>query len=56
VYQEALSNVVKHSRASSVVALRKEVDELMLEVQDNGKGFDLADVSGTSILIKVPAS
>ncbi len=43
VAQEALHNIVKHACASMVVLrLTKEADEIVLEVRDNGKGFDTA--------------
>ena len=39
--QEALTNVAKHARASSVrVALSESDGELLVEVQDDGAGFD----------------
>jgi signal transduction histidine kinase len=39
--QEALTNVVKHARASRVrVAVRESDGELLIEVQDDGAGFD----------------
>jgi signal transduction histidine kinase len=39
--QEALTNVVKHARASSVrVAVAVEDGELLVEVHDDGRGFD----------------
>ena len=39
--QEALTNVVKHACASIVrVAVRHEDDRVIVEVQDNGVGFD----------------
>lgn len=44
VAQEALNNIVKHARAS-MVALRLaggEANEIILEVRDNGMGFDPA--------------
>jgi len=38
---EALNNVLKHARADSVtVTLRSADDALLLEVADNGQGFD----------------
>jgi two-component system sensor histidine kinase UhpB len=41
VAQEALSNVVRHSRARCAqVTLKREANWLTLEVQDNGVGFD----------------
>ena len=39
--QEALTNVAKHARASNVrVAVRESGGELLVEVQDDGAGFD----------------
>jgi signal transduction histidine kinase len=39
--QEALHNIVKHARASTVVlGLIETEDEVILEVRDNGRGFD----------------
>jgi signal transduction histidine kinase len=39
--QEALTNVAKHARASKVrVAVRESEGELLVEVQDDGAGFD----------------
>jgi len=44
--QEALSNVVKHSEATHVsLAVKKKGDEIIIEVIDNGVGFNLADVN-----------
>jgi signal transduction histidine kinase len=41
IYQEALSNIVKHAKASSVnVSLTAENEQLILEIEDNGVGFD----------------
>jgi two-component system sensor histidine kinase UhpB len=43
VAQEALTNVVRHARASSVdVALRSGDGRVQLEVSDDGTGFDVA--------------
>jgi signal transduction histidine kinase len=41
IFQEALSNVVQHSQASKVdVILGMKEKMLLLEIKDNGKGFD----------------
>jgi signal transduction histidine kinase len=41
ISQEALNNALKHSKASEVVlSLRAYEDNLRLEVEDNGQGFD----------------
>jgi signal transduction histidine kinase len=41
VAQEALHNIVKHARASTVVLrLTREKREVTLEIGDNGRGFD----------------
>jgi signal transduction histidine kinase len=41
IYQEALSNIVKHAKASFVsVSLEVENEKLILEIEDNGVGFD----------------
>ncbi|MGW8180311.1 MAG: GAF domain-containing sensor histidine kinase [bacterium] len=38
---EALNNAIKHARASQVsVSIRSEIGQLVLEVWDNGQGFD----------------
>lgn len=45
IVQEALSNVRKHARATYArVSLREWSGELILEVTDNGLGFDAGDV------------
>ena len=46
VAQEALQNVRKHARANSVtVSTRLEDADWVLEVRDDGRGFDLATVA-----------
>lgn len=41
VAQEILHNIVKHARASTVVLrLTSQKNEIILEVRDNGRGFD----------------
>lgn len=43
VAQEALHNIVKHARASTVaLRLARQENEIILQVHDNGKGFDPA--------------
>jgi signal transduction histidine kinase len=50
VFQEALSNVRRHSDAGSVrVALGIEGDELVAEVSDDGRGFVLGGSSGVGL-------
>jgi signal transduction histidine kinase len=46
ITQEALSNVVRHARASTVqVTLDYDEEEVCLTVQDNGKGFEVLTAS-----------
>ena len=41
IFQESLTNVTRHSKATSVEArLEMEGDQLIFRVHDNGKGFD----------------
>jgi PAS domain S-box-containing protein len=43
VFQEALTNVVKHSRAGHVtLALGRSPEAVVCQLQDNGQGFDVA--------------
>jgi signal transduction histidine kinase len=43
--QEALSNLVRHSRATRIdVALELRDDQLLLSIRDNGVGFDAEQV------------
>lgn len=40
IYQEALTNIIKHAHANHVVIhLRKQNDNVLLEIEDNGRGF-----------------
>ena len=44
ILQEGLTNCAKHGQASHVkVSLKRSGEALQLSIQDNGKGFDLAD-------------
>jgi signal transduction histidine kinase len=47
IAQEALNNVMKHSRANSVrVSLLAEPGAVTLEIEDNGVGFDITEGIG----------
>jgi signal transduction histidine kinase len=47
IAQEALNNSLKHAGATGVtVYLRKESEWLILEISDNGKGFDIHQEDG----------
>jgi signal transduction histidine kinase len=42
ICQEALANVAKHARAKKVeVAVWRSTERVMIEIRDNGKGFDV---------------
>jgi signal transduction histidine kinase len=45
IAQEAMHNVVRHSQATQVwIHLMRRESELVMEVQDNGRGFDLSAI------------
>jgi signal transduction histidine kinase len=45
ILQEALNNVAKHSEADTVnLSLKKNKGKIELNIEDNGKGFDLDEV------------
>jgi signal transduction histidine kinase len=47
VTQEALANAVRHADANHIcVRLRADSEEVVLEVSDDGRGFDLAQPTG----------
>jgi len=47
IANEALNNILKHARASEIkVILKKEPNKIVLEIQDNGIGFDVDAASG----------
>ena len=46
IYQESLTNVARHSGASQILAsIHKNDKEVVLKISDNGKGFDVAEIS-----------
>ena len=46
IIQESVNNVIKHSNASNAVVTAKRVNnDVTIVVQDNGKGFDTANVN-----------
>ncbi|BDG07389.1 histidine kinase [Anaeromyxobacter paludicola] len=49
VCQEALNNVARHAQAEKVlVQLEQQGDVLRIEIEDDGRGFDLASAGGAS--------
>ena len=51
IFQETLTNVVRHANATQVnIYLKEEGDKLILEVQDNGRGLTGRELSGTRSL------
>jgi signal transduction histidine kinase len=46
IFQEILTNIARHSGATQVdVSLRREADELALEIHDNGKGITDVEIN-----------
>jgi len=46
IYKEGISNIIKHSNATKVeINLFKEKNKLILSIKDNGKGFDINEIS-----------
>lgn len=53
IVQEILSNIIRHAEATKVnIELVKHENELVLVVEDNGKGFDTLDAKNHGIGIK----
>jgi signal transduction histidine kinase len=49
IVQEAVTNVVKHSGATeATVVIKKRATSVSLSIRDNGKGFDLSQLSSPS--------
>jgi signal transduction histidine kinase len=50
IAQEALNNVAKHAGASEAsVSVRCQAEQVTLQISDDGRGFDPADVSAQSL-------
>ncbi len=46
ILQEALNNIVKHSHADTAdISIRKTAEKIELSISDNGRGFDVAEMS-----------
>jgi PAS domain S-box-containing protein len=51
IFQEALTNVVRHANATRInVSLKEEADNLILEVRDNGEGIKESEISNAKSL------
>jgi nitrate/nitrite-specific signal transduction histidine kinase len=54
IAQEALNNIVKHADASQVtLKLKSQPEALELSIEDNGCGFDPADISSGHLGLKI---
>ena len=54
ICQESLTNVMRHADASEVVVrLSKDNEEIILEISDNGNGFDITKIENTLGLIGI---
>ncbi|MBC7652138.1 MAG: PAS domain S-box protein [Deinococcales bacterium] len=54
ICQESLTNVMRHADATEVVVrLSKDNDEIVLEITDNGNGFDMTKTENTLGLVGI---
>lgn len=54
ICQESLTNVMRHADASEVVVrLSRDNDKILLEISDNGNGFDITKIQNTLGLIGI---
>ena len=52
VVQEALTNVRKHAKATKVtLRLQFQMDKFLVEIRDNGKGFDLSQTLDSAVSV-----
>ena len=53
IIQEAVSNAVRHGYATEVnIELRREDDMLVLDISDNGKGFDSSNINHETLRVE----
>jgi two-component system sensor histidine kinase UhpB len=53
IAQEALTNIVRHADAHAVVIrLTPEADTVTLDVEDDGRGFDVAQIRGQALRLQ----
>ncbi len=53
IAQEAINNIVRHSKASEVeISLDQQGTEILLEVNDDGKGFDMTNVRDEALQLQ----
>src|SRR6476660_5874906 len=46
--QEILHNIIKHAKAKNVIlSIKSKEDKTIIEIKDNGRGFDLANLKST---------
>jgi PAS domain S-box-containing protein len=51
IFQEALTNILRHAQATSVaILIEEEAKELILEIKDNGRGITKDESSGSQSL------
>lgn len=49
IYQEALTNIVRHANATFMrISLKKEEENIILEIMDNGKGITMDQISNAT--------
>jgi signal transduction histidine kinase len=46
IFQEIINNALKHSKASNIYVRLSGIDGFTMEVEDDGRGFDTAQVAG----------
>jgi len=50
IFQEAESNILKHSKANEVeISLKEEAPDIYFEISDNGIGFNTDEITGQGI-------